>query len=49
MCATGYFIHEMKLYWQQIDTHNKTHAIGDNEINDYKKPNYISKLEMKLY
>ena len=49
MSATSYVILEMKLYWLQSNTHNKTHAIGDDEINEYKKLSYISKLEMKLY
>ena len=32
----------------QRNTHNKTHARGKNEISDYRKINYINKLEMKL-
>ena len=48
MPATGYVILYMKLYWLQSNTHNKTHATGDNKTNYYKKLNYISKLEMKL-
>ena len=49
MHATGYVIMGMKLYWMQSNTHNKTHAIGDNKTNNYRKLNYLSKLEMKLY
>ena len=48
MRATGYIILEMKLYWMQSNTHNKTHAIRNSEKSDYRKLNYINKMEMKL-